>query len=301
MSLPSSHPILGFFSKIQGASAVATLFIAAGLATSFGVAGGQEPAAATEGTRYPVAVAVHEETIYIADLKLPGVWVVKEGVPSIYFQAEKKFRTPLNAIRCLAIDKDGGLLAGDSSTRNIYRFDDQGKPTPIIGNAVGIGLPMAIVVDSAGDLLVADLETHRVLRVATKDGTVEPVARVSAPRGLAINAEDQLWVLSHGANQILRVTAEQTVEPVVEGRPFRFPHHIALDDEGSIYVADGYGKAIWKVTDGKAEKWATDKAFSNPVGVAWSGDSLLVADPQANRLFAISREGEVSVRIPATR
>jgi sugar lactone lactonase YvrE len=276
------------------------LLLAAILIAGCGTGWAQQPDK-PQGTRYPLAVAVHEETIYVADLKLPGVWRLQDGTASIYFQAEKKFRTPLNAIRCLAIDSEGRLLAGDSSTRNIYRFDKQGKPSPIIDSPVGIGLPMAIVVDSAGDLLVADLETHRVIRVTAKDGTMTPVARVQAPRGLAIDGENKLLVLSHGPDQVVHITSEGAVEKVVEGRPFKFPHHIALNDQGVLYVADGYGKCIWKVKDGAAEKWVADSAFANPVGVAWLGDSLLVADPQANRLFELTRDGEVSVRIPVAR
>ena len=258
---------------------------------------GQGGAGAAEGTRYPLAVAVHEDTIYVADLKLPGVWMVKDNKVSIFYRGEKKFRTPLNAIRCLAVDKNGRLLAGDSATRNVYRFDEEAKPVALLTNSVGIGMPMAIVVDSRGDLLVADLETHRILRVDAKDNSLTPVANVPAPRGLAIDDQDRLWVVSHGAHQIVRIT-EKKVERIVEGRPFKFPHHIALDGEGTIYVADGYGKAIWKVKGTAAEKWVTNESFVNPVGVAWSGDSLLVADPQANRLLAISRDGQVSVRLP---
>src|SRR5262245_8819406 len=53
----------------------------------------------------PLAVAVAADgTIYIADGKLPGIWKVAGGKRTIYFQADKKFRTPLNAIHCLAID-----------------------------------------------------------------------------------------------------------------------------------------------------------------------------------------------------
>ena len=57
---------------------------------------------------YPLAVIATESgTVYVADRNLPGVWKVEDGKKSIYFQGSKKFRTPLNAIRCLAIDHEG--------------------------------------------------------------------------------------------------------------------------------------------------------------------------------------------------
>ena len=84
---------------------------------------------AAEPMQYPLAVAVADDgTIYVADLKLPGIWEIREGTRREYFRGSKKFRTPLNAVRCLAIDQDGRLLAGDSATREIYRFDADAKP-----------------------------------------------------------------------------------------------------------------------------------------------------------------------------
>src|SRR4051812_21740421 len=71
---------------------------------------------------YAIGIAVHNDTIYVADRKLPGVLTLKDGKFSKFFAASKKFGTPLNAVRCLAIDKEGKLLAGDSATRDIYCF-----------------------------------------------------------------------------------------------------------------------------------------------------------------------------------
>ena len=83
---------------------------------------------------YPLAVtATADGIVYVADRNLPGIWKIEDGKKSIFFQGSKKFRTPLNAIRCLAIDHEGKLLAGDSSTREVYRFDDAGQPQPLTG------------------------------------------------------------------------------------------------------------------------------------------------------------------------
>ena len=73
-----------------------------------------------DGFQYPLAVGVDSNrTIYVVDRDLPGIWKVQDGKPSIYFQGSKKFRTPLNAVRCLAFDSKGVLSAGDSSTREV--------------------------------------------------------------------------------------------------------------------------------------------------------------------------------------
>ena len=84
----------------------------------------------------------------------------------------------------LAIDRDGKVLAGDSATREVYRFDQPGKPTPLIkGAQAGIGIPMALAVDSKGNIFVADLETHWIWKLAPSGGAANGSPKSS--RGVA--------------------------------------------------------------------------------------------------------------------
>ena len=54
---------------------------------------------------YPVSVVADAAgNVFVADRELPGVWKVADGALSLLFQGEKKFGTPLNAVRCLALD-----------------------------------------------------------------------------------------------------------------------------------------------------------------------------------------------------
>lgn len=286
--------------------------------------------------QYPLAVAAAPDgTIYLADRLLPGIWKVdKDGHYSLFFEASKKFRTPLNAIRCLAIDHKGRLLAGDSSTRDIYRFDEGNVPTPLTkGENAGIGIPMAIAVHSSGEIYVADLEIHRIVKVPEAGGRAVEVAEVPAPRGLWFDKQDRLWIVSHGPDQVLRWTAPSanaaappeakaddakpaddkpearkpaddkaargTVEPVVKGRPFNFAHHIAVDNDGNAFVADGYEKALWKFNGKEVVKLVSGEPLVNPVGVFWTGEKLLIVDPRAKALFTLTAENKLEP-IPLT-
>ena len=246
--------------------------------------------------QYPIDVAVGESGVFLADRSLPGVWQVEDGKASLYFQGQKTFRTPLNAIRCLAVDKDGRLLAGDSSTRNVYRFDDKGTPKKLLTNRIGVGLPMALAIDKEGRILIADLEQHQILVVDAKGGEPKQFAAVRAPRGLAVDSEGNVWVVSHAKNQLLRISTDgkkQTV--VVENGPFQFPHHVALDKNNVAYIADGFGKTIWKVAaDGKPEAMAQGEPLDNPVGLAWHDGKLYVADSRATNLFTVDADGKVT-------
>jgi len=253
--------------------------------------------AAASGPAYPVAIVVDKSgTIYLADRDLPGVWRWEGERLSLFYQGSKKFRTPLNAIRCLALDRDGRLLAGDSATCDVYRFDEQGRPHPLTaqGKPYGqIGIPMGIAVDAEERLLVSDLEMHRIVRVPKDGGSVEPYVAVQAPRGLFLDAKNQLWVIS--GRRLLRFAAPgEPPTPVVDEGIFHYPHTVAVSADGTAYVVDGYAKAIWKIAPGeKAEKWISGEPFDNPVGIALHGQRWYVVDPRALAVFEIAPTGKL--------
>ncbi len=231
--------------------------------------------------------------VFLADRELPGVWQLADGKLSLHFQGSKKFRTPLNAVRCLAIDQQGKLLAGDSSTRDVYRFGDDKQPVPLTKGEIGI--PMSIGVFKSGDLVVADLELHRIFKVPAAGGQPTVFAEVPAPRALTIDKDDRVWVVSHGKDQILRSTAEGKFEVVVSGRPFEFPSAIVVADDGTAFVCDTYAKAVWKVPPGKPpEKFVTGDPLVSPVGMVRQGADLLVADPRAKAVIRIDPAGKAS-------
>jgi hypothetical protein len=234
-----------------------------------------------------------EETIFLADRNLPGVWRLRDGKLTIFHEASKKFRTPLNAIRCLAIDRQGRLLAGDSATRDIYRFDADGKPTPLTAGKIGI--PMSIAALSNGELLVADLELQRIVRVPSEGGEPKEFAQVAAPRSLFVDADDQVWCVSQGANALLQIDSAGKAKPVVEGRPWEFPSSVVVDKQGTAFVCDTYGKSIWKVEKEQSpQKWVAGEPLVSPVSLALRGDDILVVDPRAKGVFSIDPAGKIA-------
>lgn len=245
--------------------------------------------------QYPISVVAKGETVFVADRNLPGVWKIEGGKAEVFFKGEKKYKTPLNAIRCLAIDHEGKLLAGDSSTRDIYRFDDDGKPTPLTKGKIGI--PMSLVAAKDGTIYVADLEVHRVWTVPAAGGAPKEFSVINSPRGLALDKDERLWVLSTSSKdgQIQRADKDGKLETVLEGRPFQFPHNIVLMDDGTAFVSDNYAGAIWKVpAGGKPEKALSGDPLKKPVGLARSGQELLIADPHANSILK-TEGGKLSV------
>jgi sugar lactone lactonase YvrE len=246
---------------------------------------------------YPLSVVVDGSgNIFVADRDLPGVWKVADGALSLHFQGEKKFGTPLNAIRCLALDHEGKLLAGDSATRDVYRFDAEGKPQPLTKG--GIGLPIAIAVSKSGDIFVADLELHIIYKVSTAGGKTAEFARVTAPRGMTIDGEDNLWIICHRGDLLIKLSPDAKKTVIVKGQPLSeksFPAGIVVGKDGTAYIADGYNRAVWKVAaDGKPAKLVTGEPLAHPVGLAWRGERLLVADPRAKGLIEVDLDGKAT-------
>ena len=251
-----------------------------------------QPAAAQQ-LQYPLAVAAADEKgPYVVDLNLPGVWRhASEGWEGV-FQGGKQFRTPLHRPRCAALDARGRLLVGDSATREVYRLGEDGMPAPLTNG--GIGVPMDLVVAENGEILVSDLELHCIWRVPAEGGAPQKLADVPSPRGLTLDGQGRLLVVSHGEHAVLRVDAAGQIEPVVSGTPFQFPHDLVPSQDGGLIVSDGYAKTLWKVNaQGEAAAWVHGEPLVNPVGLAWYQQMLLVADPHARSVFQVDAQGKV--------
>ena len=249
------------------------------------------------GLVYPldVSVTADAKTLYLVDRKLPGLWKAgADGKLAVFFQASKKFRTPLNAVRCIAADGKGGLLVGDSGTREVYRFSADGKSTPLTKG--GIGIAMGIAVNAKGTIFVSDLELQRIWTVPAAGGDPKEFAVLPAPRGMTFDKKGQLWVVSGGPrNQLVKIAADGKITPVVKDRTFVYPNDVAVSADGTAFVSDGYADCIWKVAaDGKTSKWVSGKPLDNPVGLDWQGTTLLVVDSRAGKLFSITPDAKLA-------
>lgn len=253
--------------------------------------------------QYLLAIAIDATgQLYLGDRNLPGVWRLNDQKLVLFYEGSRRFRTPLNALRCLAVDRSGKLVAGDSSTRQIYRFDDQGQPQPLAKpwdaeHHLGpLGIPMGIVQNSQGELIISDLEFRCLWKLPGEGGEPQKWVEIEAPTGLAIDTADRIWVVSRVENPLRRVDRQGNVEVVVAGRPFEFPHSVALDDKDNAYVVDGYRRTIWRIPPGAPpEEWLQHERFVNPVDVKRHGDHLWVVDPRAKAVFRIGWDKTVEV------
>lgn len=242
---------------------------------------------------YPLdAVVTASGEVVIVDRNLPGLRTYKGNQLTILVQGSKRFREPLNAARAIALDNDGKILVGDSATREIYRIDDSGKPQPLTGGAIGNAMDLAVRKD--GSIMVADIETRTLLRVSADGKDVKTVAKVN-PRGVFVDKDDKVWVVSQDAQQLQIVGDDGQSKVIVDKRTFEFPHQVVVNAAGEAFVSDGYKKAIWKVVEGKApEVVLSGTPLDNPVGLALSGNDLIITDPRAAKVFRL-KDGKLEV------
>ena len=253
------------------------------------------PSADAEGTpttEYLVAVAVDGDHSYAIDLDLPGVWKISGDQTELFFHGSPLLRQYMNRPRPIAIHPEGGILVGDSATREIYHIDAEGKTATAIGGGY-LGIPMAIAVSPDKKFIyVGDAERRALFRLPIGGGEFELVARVNA-RGLGFADDKTLYAATPDADAVVKVeTDSKRVTPVVTDRPYQYVNGLVFDgDEG--FVSDGYAKTIWRFTpDGKTEPWFEGDPLTGPVALAIDDAAVYVADPRSNTVWRIDRESK---------
>jgi sugar lactone lactonase YvrE len=258
-------------------------------------ASGTRPASAV----YPLDGAVdHQGSVWIVDRNKPGVWRFQGDSLELVITGEKKFRKPLNAVRCIAISPSGELTVGDPATREIYRRNEQGEMVPTTGGLIGIPVDLAYASD--GTLYIADVERRVIWKQSSASDKPTVFASVN-PRGLFVDSKERLWVVTQDEKQVLRYDSSGTQEAIVSERLFEFPHQIVVDSQDRAWVTDGYKKGVWMIPPGAAPTLAySGEPFQNPVGLFLIEDTPAIVDPHAQQVFRL-RDGKIDpwIRIEA--
>jgi sugar lactone lactonase YvrE len=245
----------------------------------------QPPGDNASQPQYPIAVAVDGGVLYVVDLNLPGVWKVQGDQRDVFALGERSFRTPLNRPRCVAIHPQGGILVGDSATREVYHITSQdAQPMPLSSGRIGTAMALAISPDQQ-TVYIGDAETRAVLRMPITGGDPQIVVNINA-RGLAFDDEGALWAVTPDDAAIHRIDVQaKTNTAVITGRPYQYPGGLAWAGNRG-FVTDSYGGSVWTFTpDGKTELWFEGPPLAGPVGMAAAQDTLWIADPKARQVF----------------
>ncbi|MCA9117464.1 MAG: 6-bladed beta-propeller, partial [Planctomycetaceae bacterium] len=155
----------------------------------------------------------------------------------------------------VAFAPNGDIFVADGyGNSRVMRFDKNGKfltawGTP--GKGPGeFDVPHCVLLDADQRVIVGDRENDRI-QVFDMDGKRLAIWEGFAPYGIALDARQRLFVADARASQILRVNLSGEVEQrfgsfgQAPGQ-FNLPHMLAIDQEGSLYVAEVGGKRLQK-------------------------------------------------------
>ncbi len=248
--------------------------------------------------------------------------------------AGARFSGPAGA----AVGLGGEILVADTTSSRIRRIlmplgfvstlSGTGVPglinSPTASSAAFRG-PVGLARDSAGNLFVADSGNHVIRRIDAASGEVTTwagsgvagyadgtgsAARFNTPWGLAIDANDNLYVADSGNHVVRKVTSARVVSlvagiPGIRGRgdgsatqaTFDGPSGVAVSPQGVVFVADTQNHLVRAISDGTGAGTVSRvagldggasgfrdgsgnfAAFALPMGIAVDAQSnLFVAD-----------------------
>ena len=229
-----------------------------------------------------------------------------------------RFSNPLG----IAVDSAGTVYVAEGVSR-IRTITPAGVVSTLAGAASGLNFPRGIAVDSTGNVYVADQNNHTILKIApgvivttlaglagmsgNSNGTGS-AARFNRPQGVAVDTTGTVYVADSSNNTIRQITPAGVVTTLAgqagsfgsndgTGSAARFgnPQAIAVDDTGTLYVADTGNHTIRQITAGAvvttiagcsgcigAENWGR---FNSPQGIAVNAEGdLYVADTRNNTI-----------------
>ncbi len=194
----------------------------------------------------------------------------------------------------VAFDTQGNLYFSDTNHQRVQRLDTAGIVSTVAGSGVQgfagdgglataaeLDSPSGLVVDTAGDLYIADTHNHRVRRVdggtgqiATVAGTGLPgyagdggagtAARLNLPMALTLDAGGNLYIADTNNHRVRELTAGGLIHTVAGDGLQGFsgdggsataaaidsPGGLAMDAAGALYIADTHNQRLRVVRAG---------------------------------------------------
>ena len=157
----------------------------------------------------------------------------------------------------------------------------------------GVINPVAIAVDGAGNLYVADSNVNapQVVKLAVGASTPVqlPFSGLSSPGGIAVDAAGDVYVSDSG--KVLELNAQGAQQDVaVSG--LQSPGALAVDAAGSLYIADAGTNQIVKWTTAGVQSTLPFTGLNDPEGVAVDASgNVFVADYFNDRVVKLPPVG----------
>ena len=301
----------------------------------WGLALEQVPAVSA-GLNFPMGVAVDPQgNIFIADTdnhnvrKVSADRLVATAVGTsqggIGPDSLPPTQTQLRGPQGVCFDRQGTLFVVDTSNHRVLRVTSAALTENFAGNgipgnagdggparAAELNQPSACVLDSFGNLLLADTLNHRIRKV-TPAGVISTVAgtgdagfsgdegpaanaRIQAPRGVAVDDSGDIYVADTGNHRIRQVTPDGVIHTIAgQGTPgflgdggpaaaalLNSPGGLFLDGSGALYFADTGNDRVRRLTPGAASTSVPVAAPStSPLAFSAANAASLLPGPVA--------------------
>jgi uncharacterized protein (TIGR03437 family) len=236
----------------------------------------------------------------------------------------------------LAFDGAGNLYVGGVGAQIVQEVLANGSQRAFAGTgtagysgdggpatAAQLDYPRGIVVDSSGDVYIADPGNNR-LRVVTPDGIIQtfagtgsgglgdggaPTAASLSPYGVALDSVGNVYIADTGNNRI-RLVSNGIISTIVglnpgpgsdDGGPaanarLNVPVDLALDAQGNLYIADRSNNRICKVIPTNSPDLT--KAYQSGTITTIVGSGIAGAGPnQLNQPQGVAVDGAGNVYI----
>lgn len=178
---------------------------------------------------------------------------------------------------------------------------------PTSGGKMVFTYPTGLAAGSDGTLYVSDTHHGAVRKIAPDGGVTTVASGLSDPMGLCWSG-GALYVAETGANRIVKIEngqislvagsgQEGSLDGPASQATFAFPQGVAVDSDGTVYIADTGNGAVRRVQDGETvtvlsqetlQEQESILAPASPTGLLLVGKSLYVCDSFDRAVYVIA-------------